>query len=152
MFDTNTMTTEEMVNSKKVNEAKQEAFAQNLEANAKALLDNESKLEKINAQLAALRKTKKQFTDMIEKQRAEINNAMTHEDITKFETASFTFSTRNYKPTTVIDNPDALPEKYIKTVVKKSPDKTAIYSALARGEVINGAHLEPTVKTSIEEK
>lgn len=45
-------------------------------------------------------------------------------------------------PTVVVDNPDEIPEEYIRVKVTRNEDKVAIREAIQQGKEVPGAHLE----------
>ena len=45
-------------------------------------------------------------------------------------------------PAVIVDNPDEIPEEYIRVKVTRTEDKTAIREAIQAGKEIPGAHLE----------
>jgi len=61
--------------------------------------------------------------------------------IQKIECPLFTITLKKPAPMVVIDDESALPEKYIMTVVTKSPVKADIMKALKAGKDVPGAHL-----------
>ena len=64
--------------------------------------------------------------------------------IQKIECPLFTITLKKPAPMVVIDDESALPEKYIRTVVTKSPFKDDIMKALKAGKDVPGAHLGET--------
>ena len=45
-------------------------------------------------------------------------------------------------PAVIVDNPDEIPEEYIRVKVTRTEDKTAIREAIQAGKEIPGAHIE----------
>lgn len=45
-------------------------------------------------------------------------------------------------PAVIVDNPDEIPEEYIRVKVSRTEDKTAIREAIQAGNEVPGAHLE----------
>lgn len=121
------------------------------------MLEGETNLNAVMSRLLDLSMEAKAMaeavTSMIEKKvdrrdrlkkRAEFYRALMHRlleaaDIKSIDLPAGKVSVSNLPPSVVVNDPDALPDLYIR--VKREPDKAALKEALKRGETIPGASL-----------
>lgn len=95
----------------------------------------------IAEQIAQLQKRKERFDNQRETIRAAVLNAMADIGVSKIERPAATLSIGKPKPTCRIFAEADLPTKFLKEVVKVTPDKAAILEALKAGEAVPGAEL-----------
>lgn len=110
------------------------AFVRNLEATAEAIKTAEG----------GMAKRRKAIENRSSGIRKYLLDNMLRAGITKIECPYFTLSIQKNPPSVVIDNPEELPQHFMKIPEPPppTPDKTAIASAIKGGESVPGAHIE----------
>jgi hypothetical protein len=94
---------------------------------------------------AEMKGRRQRFDDKAETLRAIVKQAMQTLGLPKIEAPDLTASLTNTRPSVVIDDEAAIPSQLCKVV--RTPDKTAIKSALEQGEVVPGASLSAPSQT-----
>jgi hypothetical protein len=98
----------------------------------------DSDCDAIDAELKRLQQLKKVRTNLAERLKDTISNAMNLYEVEKIETPLIKLSFRNSE-SVEITNEQQLDAKFIVTKTVTSPDKKAIKDAIKNGEVVEGA-------------
>lgn len=111
-------------------------------------------LESSADQIKQAEKAMAERRKVLENKAAQLNNYlltnMQRTGITKVSCPFFDISIANNPPAVVIDDEDAINDKFKKTVTTTSLDKVAIKEAIKAGESVDGAHLESGVRLVIK--
>lgn len=104
----------------------------------KGLASDAAELRSEEKALAERRKSKEKKAERL---KAYLLRSMQCLGDKKFETSRVAVIIRK-SDVTVIDEPDAIPARYVKEKIERQPDKAAIKKAIKAGEEIRGAHIE----------
>jgi hypothetical protein len=117
-------------------------FVRNLEASA----------EQIKLAEKAMAERRKSIENKAESIKRYLKDNMQRTGITKIECPYFALSIKKNPPSVIIDDPAAIPTKFMVTppAPPPAPDKAAIKSALQAGEVVEGAHIEQGERLEIK--
>lgn len=85
----------------------------------------------------------------VERMKGALSAYMQATNHKKLAAGTFTLSFRKSE-SVVINDESALPQEYIKTEIKKSPDKTAIKNAIKNGQTVAGAELQENQNLQIK--
>jgi len=117
------------------------AYFQNLEAEANAIKNAETRMAK----------RRKAIESRVEWLRHYLKTNMDRCGITEIKSPEFVLKIVKNPPMMVIDHQDAIPEQFMRIIPEtREPDKNALKEALKTGEVIPGAHLETQTRLSIK--
>ena len=100
-------------------------------------------------EIKRLQAKKKAAVNGIDRMKGALSAYMQACQTKKLAAGTFTLSFRKSEAV-VVTNQEALPEKFIKTEIKKTPDKTAIKNALKAGVVVEGAELQENQNLQIK--
>lgn len=108
--------------------------------------------DSIKAEEKRLSDRRKAHELKVEKIKAWLLTNMQACGITKIECPAFAVSVRTNPPRVVLDNEQAIPEKYlvVPDLPPPAPDKKAIAAALKNGESVDGCHLEQSQRIEIK--
>lgn len=116
--------------------------------------------ESLDSDIDFLTKKKHSISDELTYRKNLRNNLMVYmtgaideRGLKEVRTKDFILRPRNYKQRTIIDDEDKIPAEYRnyeKYQGMFDVDKTAVYKALKKGEIIPGAHLKPNRKVMIK--
>ena len=98
----------------------------------------DSDCEQIDAELKRLQQLKKVRTNLVERLKNTISDAMNLYEVEKIETPLIKLSFRNSE-SVEITNEQQLDARFIVTKTVTSPDKKAIKDAIKNGELVEGA-------------
>ena len=98
----------------------------------------DSDCEQIDAELKRLQQLKKVRTNLVERLKDTISNAMNLYEVEKIETPLIKLSFRNSE-SVEITNESQLDACFIVTKTVSAPDKKAIKDAIKNGEIVTGA-------------
>lgn len=111
-------------------------------------------LESSAEQIKQAEKAMAERRKAIENKAAQLNNYLLtniqRTGITKVSCPFFEIAIANNPPAVVIDDENAINDKFKKTVTTTSLDKLAIKEAIKSGEAVEGAHLESGVRLVIK--
>jgi hypothetical protein len=111
----------------------------------RAMGEAQANEEAISRRVDALQAREARFAKQAEAYRAAVYAIFDALGMSKWRHAEFTASVTPGRPGVVITDEAALPDAFVR--VERKPDKTAIKSALAAGEVIPGAELSNGLPT-----
>ena len=100
-------------------------------------------------EIKRLQAKKKVAVNGVDRMKGTLETYMQARQTKKIAAGTFTLSFRKSEAV-VVTNQDALPEEYIKTEVKKFPDKTAIKAAIKSGQAVAGAELQENQNLQIK--
>ena len=100
-------------------------------------------------EIKRLQAKKKSAESNIDRMKVALSEYMKAANQKKLSAGTFTLSFRKSE-SVVIKDENALPEAYIKTEIKKSPDKTAIKNAIKNGQTVAGAELQENQNLQIK--
>lgn len=100
-------------------------------------------------EIKRLQAKKKAAVNGVDRMKKALAAYMQASQTKKLAAGTFTLSFRKSE-TVVVTNQDALPEAFIKTEVKTTPDKTAIKNAIKSGQAVAGAELQENQNLQIK--
>ena len=116
------------------------AYFQNLEAEAAAIKDAETKMAK----------RRKAIENRVAWLKHYIKTNMDKLSITEIKSPEFVLKIVKNPPMVVIDHQDAIPAEFMRIIPEtREPDKHALKEVLKTGEVVPGAHLETNTRLEI---
>lgn len=123
-------------------EAVEGEFQEKGKAIAMIALNIDGDLEAIQSQIDRLTERKRIITNRKESLKEFLRENMDASGITKIAHPLFTITCGKGKPSVVIDDQNAIPDKYMRVTTNMAPDKAAIAKAIKEGEEVPGAHSE----------
>lgn len=110
----------------------------------------ESSAEQIKLAEKAMAERRKALENKAAQLNGYLLSNMQRTGITKVSCPFFEIAIANNPPSVVIDDENAINDKFKKTVTTTSLDKVAIKEAIKAGESVEGAHLESGVRLVIK--
>lgn len=111
---------------------------------------NRADIEFTKGRIKELREEKQRLENLNQRLNGYLADTLDQAGMTKLTTDKHLVSVRNYRASTIVEDPGKLTADYVKEVHEYQPDKTAIYKALSAGKNVPGAHLEPNRKAVIK--
>ncbi|MEK0404955.1 siphovirus Gp157 family protein [Lactiplantibacillus plantarum] len=111
--------------------------------------ENQADIEFAKKRIKDLQAEKKRLEGLNDRLNGYLADTLDQAGIKKLTTDQHLVSVRNYRASTVVNDPEKLTADFVKEVHEYQPDKTAIYKALSAGKNVPGAHLEPNRKAVI---
>lgn len=112
--------------------------------------ENQADIEFAKKRIKDLQAEKKRLEGLNDRLNGYLADTLDQAEINKLTTDQHIISVRNYRASTVVNDPEKLTADFVKEVHEYHPDKAAIYKALSAGKNVPGAHLEPNRKAVIK--
>ncbi|MCG0912369.1 RNA helicase [Lactiplantibacillus plantarum] len=112
--------------------------------------ENQADIEFVKKRIKDLQAEKKRLDGLNDRLNGYLADTLDQAGIKKLTTDQHIISVRNYRASTVVNDPEKLTADFVKEVHEYQPDKAAIYKALSAGKNVPGAHLEPNRKAVIK--
>lgn len=112
--------------------------------------ENAADIEFAKKRIKDLQTEKKRLEALNDRLNGYLADTLDQAGIKKLTTDQHLVSVRNYRASTVVDDPEKLTADYVKEVHEYQPDKTKIYKDLSAGKMVPGARLEPNRKAVIK--
>ena len=123
------------------------SIEEKLENTAKFIVNINSDIDGVKAEIDRLTALKKQKENMVQRLKGNIEYALKERGIDALSVGTFKCGYRKSESVEV-DDLKSIPTDYVKTEIK--PDKTAIKKALKAGEEIGGVHIQTNMNFYIK--
>lgn len=123
------------------------SIEEKLENTAKFIININSDIDGVKAEIDRLTAIKKQKENMVQRLKGNLEYALKEKGIDKLSKDTFKCGYRKSESVEV-DDLNAIPDDYVK--VERKPDKTAIKKALKAGEQLDGVHIQENMNFYIK--